>query len=409
MIASAPAADRIAACLPRSGHVFVQGCASESSALADAVEAAGARLGALTFTGIRVPGVNKRNGLSGPASRVETFFMTPELTEVAESVDFLPLCYSDIARRWRVLPPAAALFAVSPPDSNGLCSFGPTVDFLAELWPQIPIRLAHINPLLPRTTGPTGIPFDALEVVIDAPEPMAQLVGDAADRRTDAIAANVASLIGDGATLQIGLGKLPSALLRALTERRNLRIHSGLIGDGVLDLLNAGTITRGPDITAGVAIGTQRLYEVLPESGIVFRPVSYTHDSATIAAQPNFVAINSVMAVDCYGQGYSEVGPEGWSSGAGGATDFARGALAGNGLRIVALPSSAGSASRIVVRGRGPVTLARTDIDIVVTEHGIADLRWKTHAARAAALIAIASPYHQETLARAWRDDAAKP
>lgn len=399
------AARAIEAHLPSAGRVLVQGCTGASALLAEATEAAGERLGALRFTGIRVPGFNRHTWLPNAQSRFETFFMTPQLAARREQVEFLPLCYADILRRLNSVPLDAAIFSVSPPDANGECSFGPTVDFLAELWPKIPRRIAHINPLMPRVEGPT-IPLTAFTAFAEAPEPLGTMAEEGVDSRTSAIAAHVAGFIGDGATIQTGLGKLPGAILRALKERRGLKLHSGLIGDAALDLLEAGAIAHGPDITAGVAIGTGRLYEALPASGIRFRPVSHTHSAQVIAALPKFVAINSVMSVDLYGQGYSEAAGRGWNSGTGGATDFARGALAGGGLRIVALPASAGSASRILPAGEGlgPVTLARTDIDIVVTEHGAADLRQISHDARAAALIEIAAPEHREPLARAWRD-----
>lgn len=398
-------AQAVEAHLPRAGRVLVQGCTGASALLAEATEAAGDRLGALHFTGIRVPGFNRHAWLPNAHSRFETFFMTPQLAARRQQVDFLPLCYADILRRLTSVPLNAAVFSVSPPDTQGQCSFGPTVDFLAELWPKIPSRVAHINPLMPRVEGPT-IPLSAFTMVAEAPEPLGTIAEEGPDSRTSAIAGHVARFVGDGATIQTGLGKLPGAILRALVDRRHLKLHSGLIGDAALDLLQAGAVARGPDITAGVAIGTLRLYEALPASGIRFRPVSHTHSPAVIAALPGFVAINSVMSVDLYGQGFSEAAGRSWNSGTGGATDFARGALAGGGLRIIALPASAGAASRILPagQGQGPVTLARTDIDIVVTEHGAADLRQISHNARAAALIEIAAPEHREPLARAWRD-----
>lgn len=396
----------LATLLPASGVVLVEGGPGASDHLADAIEAAGDKLGALTFTGVQVPGINRRSWRPNAASRFDTFFMTPELSRRGGEVRFLPFSYLQIGSWLRRKPIAAALFSVTPPDEAGMCSFGPTVDFLAELWPEVPVRIAHVNPLLPRTEGPCGIPAAAFKRLIETPQPLVEMDDAAPDAGAMAIARQVAAFIDDGATLQLGLGKLPGAVLRALTDRRRLRIHSGLIGDGVIDLLEAGAIPAGGAVTTGVAIGTRRLYDALPGSGIAFRPVSHTHDWATIAAQPRFVSINSALEVDLLGQGYSEAGPSGWTSGAGGVTDFARGAALGGGLRIVALPATAKGASRIVHAsgGRGPVSLARGDIDIVVTEHGAADLRGRTHNARAAALIGIAAPDHREALAKAWRD-----
>lgn len=398
--------ERVAATLPRDARILVEGGAAASRALAAAAVSAGPMLGAAIFTGVQVPGINRDEWLGGEDSRFETFFMTPELAALRGRVDFLPLSYTQILQRLRHRPPVAAMFSVSPPDANGACSFGPTVDFIAELWPSIPLRIGHVNPLIPRTAGGATITIDQFDVVFDGAQPLVTVAEPTPDPCTDAIAANVAALIGDGATLQTGLGKLPGAVLRALTDRRHLAIHSGLIGDGVLDLLESGAVPSGAAVTAGVAIGGQRLYDALPDSGIQFRPVSHTHDWTTIARIPRFVAINSAIEVDLLGQAFSEVVAGGWSSGTGGVTDFAHGAALGGGLRIVALPAIARGSTRIVAASvaRGPVTLSRTDTDIVVTENGAADLRGLTHDQRAAALIAIADPAHRENLARAWRD-----
>ncbi|KQT35308.1 hypothetical protein ASG29_04205 [Sphingomonas sp. Leaf412] len=392
---------RIADLLPQGSLVLVEGGAAASVALPGLVR----DTDHLTFTGIVVPGVNRMPWLANPTARFETFFMTPELAEAGDRVDFLPLAYSDIRRRLSSRAIDAALFSVAPPDADGMCSFGPTVDFIADLWRDIPVRIAHINPLMPRTSGHPGIPRDAFHAAVEAPQPLTEVDDGAPDPRTATIAANVAAFIGDGATVQVGIGTLPGAVLRALRDRRDLSIHSGLIGDGAIDLLDSGAVPGGERIVTGLAIGTRRLYDALPGSGIRFAPVAHTHDWATIARHRDFVAVNSAMEVDLFGQGYSERTAGGWNSGTGGATDFARGAALGGGLRILALPASARAASRIVPAGtgRGPATLSRTDTDIVVTEHGAADLRGLSHDARAAALIAIAAPAHREDLARSWR------
>lgn len=226
------------------------------------------------------------------------------------------------------------------------------------------------------------------------------------DAVTDAIAANVAQLVPDGATLQIGLGKVPGAVLRALRGRRSLRFHSGLIGDAVVDLEEAGALGSGAAVTAGVAIGTERLYAAISRPTYRFAPVSVTHDAATMAGLVDFRAINSATEVDLFGQAYAEVGPSGFMSGPGGASDFARSARLAGGLRIVALAASAakGTVSSIVRPngGAGPVSLGRMDVDIVVTEFGIADLRSKAHERRAREMIAVAAPAHRQVLGEQW-------
>ena len=300
----------------------------------------------------------------------------------------------------------------SPPDADGVCSFGPIVDFLAELWPKIPVRIAHINPRLPRVASSCSVPFEELTAYVEAEQ---ELLGGA-DRPDDAVSQavgeSVARFIPDGATIQTGLGKIPTAALRALTGRRSLKIHSGLIPEAVVDLEDSGALAPGVSVTGGVAIGSRRLYDRVGGPAYRFEPVSYTHSERVLAGIDHFVTLNSAMEVDLFGQSYAEAGPSGLMSGAGGASDFARGARAGGGLRIVALPASAnrGAVSRIVApgEGAGPVSLSRMETDVVITEHGAADLRRLDHDERAHALIAIAPPAHRERLCQQWSALAAK-
>ena len=403
--------DDIAAVLPAKGRVLVSSCSAESLTLGDAVRRAGTALGAMTFTGIFVPGLNTRSWFANPACRVETFFMTPELKAAGAATKFLPFCYGDILHWLRTIPIDAALFMTAPPDGEGLCSFGPVVDFLAELWPKIPVRIAHINPRLPAVGGPCGIPFEALTAFVNAEQDLLEQPDPPDDPESRAIGQAVARFASDGATIQMGLGKIPTAALRALKGHRNLRVHSGLIPEAVVDLEDAGALAPGVSVTGGVAIGSRRLYDRVAGGAYRFHPVSYTHSPKVLAEIENFVTLNSAMEVDLFGQAYAELGPSGLISGAGGASDFARGARAAGGVRIVALTASVsrGAVSRIVApgEGRGPVSLGRMDTDVVVTEHGAADLRGLDHDERARALVAIASPAHRDRLTTRWSELAA--
>ena len=402
----------IASALPPGGRTLIGACSGESLRLAEAVMGASDALGGMTFTGIFVPGLNKHTYLANPHCRVETFFLTPELKAAGGAVTFLPLCYGDILARLRKIPIDATLFMATPPDSQGICGFGPIVDFLADVWPKIPIRIAHINPHLPRVRGAAGIPFSELTAVIEQEQPLLAMADAAADPTSEAIARNVARWIGDGATVQAGLGRIPTAALRALRTRRDLRIHSGLVSEAVVDLEQAGALASGVAVTGGVAIGSQRLYDAVGGPAYRFEPVAYTHSQRVISEIGNFVTINSALEVDLFGQAYAEMGPGGLMSGPGGASDFARGAYGAGGLRIVALPASAGrgAISRIVRpgAGAGPVSLGRMDTDIVVTEFGAADLRGFGHSERAKTLISIAPPDHRDTLEKGWAALAAK-
>nr|WP_272490786.1 acetyl-CoA hydrolase/transferase C-terminal domain-containing protein [Mesobacterium pallidum] len=290
---------------------------------------------------------------------------------------------------------------LASPDADGLCSFGPVTDFIADIWQQVPVLIAQINPALPATRGTPGIPFDRLTAVVEAESPLPQQ-DPGTDATAQAIAAHVARLIPDGATLQTGVGRIPEAVLRGLTGKRDLAIHSGLIGDSTLDLLEAGALRPEAPITAGVAIGTDRIYGAISRPEFAFRPPSHTHAIEVLARIDPLVTVNSAIEVDLAGNVHAEATPRGPVSGPGGASDFAAGARGASDLRIIALPATAGKSrvSRIVPAGTGtgPVSLGRFDVDVVVTENGVADLRGKGPAERRAALIRIADPAHRNIL-----------
>ena len=202
-------------------------------------------------------------------------------------------------------------------------------------------------------------------------------------------------------------------VLDRLHDRKNLRLHTGLLGDAGLRLIRSGAMAAGKSAVVGVAIGSPALYAGLDHPALDFRPVSVTHDAAMGASATHFVALNSALEVDLFGQAYAEVSPIGAMSGPGGASDFATaGRLSPHGLRIITLPAAAanGRISRIIApdAAQGPVSLGRFDTDIVVTEHGAADLRGKTYEARCQALIAIAAPPFRERLEQAWAAIAAR-
>ncbi len=388
--------EQIADFLPREGLVWLSLCSGETALLREGLQ--GRSLPGLTFTGIVVPGLNRLDHVLATGARVTTFFQTPELVAAGAQVDFRPLPYFGIQGFLDHRPPDAAVVMLSPPDADGLCSFGTVTDFVADLWPRIPVIIAHINPLMPRTSGTPGIPFDRLTAVIEAPQDL--LTSDPGlDEVSGRIAAHAATLVPDGATVQAGIGRTPEAVLRGLTGKRELAIHSGLIGDSAVDLLASGALRRDRPITAGVAIGTRRLYEAVSGPEFRFCPPSFTHDISTHGMIECLVTINSAISVDLDGQVYAEATPKGVVSGPGGASDFAAGAR-GAGLRVIVLPASTSRSSRIVAPGAGdgPVSLGRFDTDVVVTEHGIADLRFLGTEARRAAICAIAAPEYRADL-----------
>lgn len=391
-------------------EVFAPGCAGHSLLFESWLRAAPGRCAGLRFTGVHIPTVNTFDFAALDArARQRTIFLSGDLRDswLQGRVDYLPMTYS---ATWSWLAGTArfdtVMVQVAPPDADGNCSLGVACDFTPAVWPRARRILAHINPRMPRTRGPS-IPLARIEAAIEADGPLLEIPDPAADPAMDAVAARVAGLVEDRATLQLGLGRLQSAVLRAVHDRRGLRIHSGMVSDGLLGLLDAGALADGPDaVVAGVALGTPALYEAAPRH-VRFREVGHTHDHGVLAAIPRLTAINSALSVDLLGQVNGECLGGRQLSGVGGLPDFLRGARQSTGGRgIIALPACTPKGeSRIVpMLPGGPVSLARVDADCIVSEHGFADLRHLDVHARAQALIAIADPRHQDALAAAWRD-----
>jgi acyl-CoA hydrolase len=260
---------------------------------------------------------------------------------------------------------------------------------------------------MPVTRGTPGIPLDRFAATVETDRPLAEAPDRAPDEIDTAVAAHVAGLVEDGDTIQVGVGSLPAAVLDGLSGHRDLGFHSGMMTDGVLRLVDKGVITgRRKEIDAGLvvtgtAIGGADLYSRLGEIPVEFRPASYTHSARVLSRLGRLVSINSALEVDLTGQVGAEVAGGRYLGGIGGQADFS-GAAARTGARsIIALRSTAGGASTIVAALRGPVTTARADVDVVVTEHGVAHLRGCPLSERAARLVAVAAPEHRDALLRA--------
>ncbi|MEA2936235.1 MAG: hypothetical protein QOD74_2881, partial [Variibacter sp.] len=251
---------------------------------------------------------------------------------------------------------------------------------------------------------------DDIDVIVRTDRPVLELARGAPSAVDKAIAAHVASLIGDGATIQLGLGALPECIAELLTDRRDLGLHSGLIGDSAMRLIQSGAITnahkpvdRGLSVT-GTLLGTRALFDFAHlNDSIAMRPIAQTHSLSVIAALPRFTAINAALEVDLSGQANTEMAGGRYVGAIGGALDFLRGARAAvGGAPILALPSAVdsknGRRSRVVTQLNAPATIGRADAAIVVTEHGIADLRTLSLRGRAGALAAIADPEFRDEL-----------
>lgn len=398
--------------LPKGGRIYAPGCSGETLLFVEAMRADSALAANLAFLGIWIPGVNRTDyaGLHSDAQS-ELIFLSADFRKSFEQgkANFRPLAYTQAYQWLKETPLDAAFIQVSPPGQNDMCSLGVSTDFTSALDGRDGIiRIAHINPLMPAPPSAPKLPMESFDIVVEAEHPLLEYAPAGLPLVFEAIANNIAALIDDGDALQFGLGNVQLAVLKALSGKRNLRIHSGMISDPVLEAVSADVIAKNEGaITTGVALGTPPLYEfAAKDPRINFAPVGYTHVMDTLSKIENFTAINSVIEVDLFGQANAEYIGGKQVSGAGGLVDFLRGAAAApNGKPIIALASSAkkGTISRIVPKlDAASVSIARADVGIVVTEQGTADLRGMTIEERAEALINIAHPDHCKSLRKAW-------
>ncbi|MEL6235282.1 MAG: acetyl-CoA hydrolase/transferase C-terminal domain-containing protein [Pseudomonadota bacterium] len=389
-------------------RVWIAGGVGEPTAALDQLAQDPALGRDLVFAGVWVPGVNRRDPSANvPGAAVETLFVHAGLRDgfAAGRVRFCPRHYSAVPRWIAMQPPEVAILQVSPPQ-NGQVTPGLACDVAAHL-AATPARLiGEVNPAMPAPPHAPRIPVERFEALIEAETPL--LVHDApqADDVTAAIAGRIAGLINPGDTVNVGIGRAANAVLHALHGHRDLGYHAGMITDALPPLVETGVVTRGA--TAGIALGTQGLYDwAATSTAVQFAPIGATHDAARLAAIPRLVTVGSAIEIDLSGQANLETLGGRQISGHGGAADFQRGALASPGGRaITALPSTAGrsrvSRVKIALEAGTPVSLPRADAGLVVTEHGVADLRDADLDSRADALIAIADPAHRDALADGW-------
>jgi acyl-CoA hydrolase len=295
-----------------------------------------------------------------------------------------------------------------------MCSLGPSAEFTPEVLRRARRVVAVVNRLVPRVKRGCSLSWSAISRHIEADTPLATYETGTPDATSEAIAANVARYVGDDATLQVGLGKAPHALMRALRGRRRLRLHSGMISDGVIGLAESGALDPTWTHVTTAVLGGAELYSWIAERpDIAVFGVDRVHAPEVLAAIDGFVAVNSALEVDLFGQCNLETADGRAVSGVGGAADFARAArLSPGGVSVVALPSTFGAGLRSRIRARlggdSVASLARTEVDVIVTEHGAADLRGRSVHERAESIIEVAAPEARPELADRWREIAAR-
>lgn len=346
--------------------------------------------------------------------RVNTMFTSANVRKAVQEgrADFTPVLLSEFTLLFKNghLPLDAALVHLSPPDNYGFCSFGVEVGLTKTPADSSKTIIAEVNQRMPRTLGDSFIHISNVDYIVPVDYPLTEMpmTSENVSEAIERIAQHIAELIPDGATMQLGIGAIPDAMLKYLYEKKDLGIHTELFSDGVIDLVDAGVLTNARKslhpgkIIAGFILGTQRLYDWVDDNPLIeLHPTEYVNDPFVIAQNERMVAINSAIEIDLTGQVCADsIGPKIYS-GVGGQLDFIYGASRSKGgIPIIALPSTAKQFSRIVPmlkQGAGVVT-TRNHVRYVVTEYGIADLYGKTIRQRAQALIGIAHPDFRDEL-----------
>lgn len=327
-----------------------------------------------------------------------------------DQLDVVPCHYSALPRMFAEhrLPCDAGLLQVSPPDVDGMCSLGIGVDYMADAAEHTSLLFAEINAQMPVLPGSPRIPLSRFAATIETDRPLQEESSRAPGDLDRAIAANVAQLIDDGDTVQVGIGSTGAAIFDALSGHRDLGVHSGMLTDAVMQLIDKGVITgsrKQVDVglaVAGTALGSTELYARVRDLPMLFRPTSYTHAPQILSRLSSLVAVNFAIEVDLTGQVGAEMSRGTYLGAVGGQVDFARAAALTGKRSVVALRSTMRGASSIkFALDEGVVTTARADVDCVVTEHGIAHLRGQPLAERRRRLIEIAAPEFRDELARA--------
>jgi acyl-CoA hydrolase/GNAT superfamily N-acetyltransferase len=353
--------------------------------------------------------------------RHDALFIGPEVRDAVSQgrADYTPVFLSEVPGLFasKSIHLDVALIQVTPPDDDGRCSLGVSVDVVKPAAENARYVIAEVNPRMPRTLGDSFIHVDQITAMVENDSPIPEVDSREPDEVSDRIARNVASLVQDGDTIQLGISRIARSVPRFLENKKDLGVHTELVSDWIVDLMKAGVVTnrrktldRGKVVTS-LCLGTQRLYDFVDDNrDFRFCPVDYANDPWVISQQENMVAINSALEIDLTGQVCSDSLGQVFYSGLGGQVDFVRGAAkAKGGKPIIALPSTAagGVMSRIVPslsRGAG-VMITRGDVHYVVTEYGIAYLHGKNVRERVLALISIAHPKFRARLLEEAKDN----
>ena len=395
-------------------HIFVHSAAAAPQVLSKALAERAADLREVEIFHLHVEGEAPYADESCKESfRVNNLFVGRNVRKAVQEgrADFIPIFLSEVPFLFksRIIDLDVAMFQVSPPDHNGFCTLGVSVDTSLAAAQSARILIAEINPNMPRTMGDGNIHISRFDKVVEVNYPLPALEIPPPNEIEMRIGRHIAGLVENGATLQMGIGAIPNAALLAMKDHKELGIHTEMFSDGILDLFEKGVVTNEHKvkhrhhIVTGFLTGSQRLYDFVNDNPIVrVLDIEYVNDTAVIRQNPKVTAINSAIEIDLTGQVCADSIGTKIFSGVGGQMDFIRGAsLSKGGKPIIALPSVTHKGiSRIesmLKPGAGVVT-TRAHVQYVVTEYGIANLYGQNLRNRAKKLISIAHPDHRERL-----------
>ena len=401
----------------RSGdRVFVHGVAAAPQSLIHAMVGRASELSGVEIVHLHTEGPAPYADPEFKESfRVNAFFVGSNVRPAINDgrADYIPVFLSEIPALFRrgVLPLDVALINVSRPDKHGFCSLGVSVDIARAAVDCAKTVIAQVNRHMPRTIGDALVHVDDIDFMVEVDEPLHEVHPPTLTDTDRAIGGYIAEMIDDGATLQMGIGSIPNAVLASLGNHKDLGIHTEMFSDGVIPLVESGVVngrkkTKHPGkIVSGFVMGTKRLYDFIDDNPqVLMLDIAYVNDTSVIRRNPKVTAINSAIEVDLTGQICADSIGTRQYSGVGGQMDFIRGAsLSEDGKPIIALPSSTNKGeSKIVSQlksGAGVVT-TRANVHYVVTEYGVANLYGKNLRQRAHELIRISHPDHRESLSK---------
>lgn len=409
-------ADEALSVLKSNDNVFIQTAAAVPTQLVHALTETGKKLQNISVFHLHTEGTAPYTKPEYKSNfNTHCFFVAANVREAVNeaNADYIPIFLSEIPALFRkkAIPVDVALLHVSPPDRHGYCSLGISVDISLSVIENAKYIIAQVNPNMPRVNGGGIFHVSKFNALVEVNDPIPEEDLGEADETELKIADNIAGLVEDGATLQMGIGKIPDAVLKRLTNHRGLGIHSEMFSNGVIELVEKGIITnefkkKHPHkVIGGFAIGTRKLYDYIDDNPFFeLHDAAYVNDTYIIMQNPKVTAINSAIEIDLTGQVCADSIGSHLYSGVGGQMDFIRGAsLSEGGKPIIAMPSTTKKGlSKIVStlkQGSGVVT-TRAHVHYVVTEFGVANLYGKNIKQRIKELINISHPTHSEQLAK---------